>query len=195
MKQVVANNRTDIAFIYAGTAFHDSRKIMVFLRLAYDLCLVWGRNLGIRDNEGRQEGVRFFTFLAEHTHNAHADWAGRYFEGAVIIGMHAEASRTATRACKLMKLEVSNNRVINFTYFFRHRVEIRQKKSYHSLVGRHQPLNVWAGGQPFEGWGSCFFICYPNIITYHVKRIIRRVLRQVIIPGKENNLKKIVDFL
>lgn len=76
---------------------------------------------------------------AEYTHDAHADRSGRSFEGAVVIGMHEEASRTSAGACKLVKLKGCDNRVINFADFFRHRVEIRQKKGYHSPTGRHQP--------------------------------------------------------
>ena len=145
VKQVITDHRADAAFVYAGTVFHDSGKVTAAFSLLSDLCLEWGRDLGIRDNKSREEGMRFFTFAAENTHDAHADRAGRRFEGAVVIGMHAQTAGMAAGAGKLVKREVRNNRVINFANFFRHRVEIRQKKSYHNLAGRHQPLSVWAG--------------------------------------------------
>lgn len=79
MKQVITDYRADIAFVYAGTVIHDSRKVVAAICRLCDLCLVWGRDMGIRDNKGRQEGMGFFTFCAENTHNAHADWASRDF--------------------------------------------------------------------------------------------------------------------
>ena len=79
VKQVVTDDRADIAFVYTGTLLHDSRKVMAGICLLCDLCLVWGRDMGIRDNKGRQEGMGFFTFCAKYTHNAHTDWAGRDF--------------------------------------------------------------------------------------------------------------------
>lgn len=145
VKQVITDHRAEVAFIYAGTVFHDSGKVTAAFSLLSDLCLEWGRDLGIRDNKSREEGMCFFAFPAENTHDAHADRAGRRFEGAVVIGMHAQTAGMAAGAGKLVKREVRNNRVINFANFFRHRVEIRQKKSYHNLAGRHQPLSVWAG--------------------------------------------------
>lgn len=156
VKQVITDHRADAAFVYAGTVFHDSRKVAVALCLVCDPGLEWGRDLGIRDNKSREEGMRFFAFPAEYTHDAHADRAGRSFEGAVVIGMHAQTAGMTAGAGKLVKLEVRNNRVINFTYFFRHRVEIRQKKSYHNLAGRHQPLSVWAGTRLSKGGVPAF---------------------------------------
>ena len=142
VKQVITDHRADAASVYAGTVSHDSGKATAAFSLFCDLGLEWGRDLGIRDNKSREEGMRFFTFTAEYTQDAHADRAGRGFEGAVVIGMHAQTAGMAAGAGKLVKLEVRNNTVINFTYFFRHRVETRQKKGYHNLAGRHQPLSV-----------------------------------------------------
>ena len=172
VQQVITDNGSDITFVNAGAAFHDSRKIMAVLRPAGDLGLVWGRDLGIRDDERRQEGMRFFTCCAEYTHDAHADRTGRSLEGAVVISMYAETSGLVAGACDLMKRKVCDNRVINFTYFFRHRVEIREKKSYHSLAWPASAAECVGRDQTFNGWGSCFFICYQNMITYYVKKII-----------------------
>ena len=41
----------------------------------------------------------------------------------------------AAGAGEFMKREAGNHRVINIANFFRHGVEIRQKKSYHNLIG------------------------------------------------------------
>ena len=85
--------------------------------------------------------------------------------------MHAAATRTSTGAYELMKLEVCGNRIINFADFFRHRVEIRQKKGYHSSTGRQQPLSVWAGTR-LSRVGFLLFHMLPEYDNTYVKRII-----------------------
>lgn len=155
----------DAALINTGTAVHNSGKITAFLKKASDLGLFCGRDLGIRDDERRQEGMRSATFTADDAHDTHADWACRRFEGAVVVSMNGKTSRMTAGACELVELETGGIGVVNFLDFFRHRVEIWQKKSYHNLTGRHQPLKCVGRDQTLQGWGSCFFICYQNMIT------------------------------
>ena len=52
----------------------------------------------------------------------------------------------AAGAGEFMKREAGNHRVINIANFFRHGVEIRQKKSYHNLIGGGiNRFSDWAG--------------------------------------------------
>ena len=88
VQQVVTDNRADIVFVNAGAAFHDRRKVMAAFSLACDLGLVRGRDLGIRDNKGRQECMCLFAFAAEYAHDAHADWSCRGFQSAVVVSMN-----------------------------------------------------------------------------------------------------------
>lgn len=110
-----------------------------------DLGLDGGRDLGIGNDKRREDGVGLPAFAADNTHDTHTDGAGRSFQGAVIISMYGKACRAAAGTGELMKIQACGNGVINFLDFFRHGVEIWDKKGYHNSAGRHEPFRVWAG--------------------------------------------------
>lgn len=69
----------------------------------------------------------------------------------------------AAGAGEFMKREAGNHRVINIANFFRHGVEIRQKKSYHNLVGAASAASVVGQG---PGFRMVRFLLFYMLLEY-----------------------------
>lgn len=156
VEQIVTDDRTNVVFIYTGTASDKGREITGAFPKVCNFGLVRGRGLRIWDDKSRQESVGLAAFTADDTFYTHANRSGRCFKGTVIVSVHRKACRAAAGTCELVKLKACRGRVVNFLNFFRHRVEIWQKEGYHNFTGRHQPLSVWAGTKLMEGGVPAF---------------------------------------
>lgn len=66
VQQVITDYGADVAFVYTRTLNHEGGKVTGAISLFSDLSLEWGRDLGIRDNKSRQEGMGFSAFCAEN---------------------------------------------------------------------------------------------------------------------------------
>lgn len=89
--------------------------------------LVGQRNLGVRDNECRHEGVGFAADTAADAADTHTDGMRKDFKSAVIISMNREAGRVTTGAGKLVKLESGDEVIIFILYIFSIGIAIKGK--------------------------------------------------------------------
>lgn len=103
----------DVVLIDTGKAVQKGTEGVLVVELADDVSLVGSGDLGIRDDDGEEEGMCPAAFLAAEAADTQGDFAVGGFEGARIITVDAEAAGTSAGTCELMELQGGKDVVIN----------------------------------------------------------------------------------
>ena len=102
----------DVVFIDQDIVFHYGSRIIAFFHAFQDLLLVMERNLGVRDKNGRDEGMGNETFCTEHTLDGKTDKNRIQFNRAFVMAVTDETSFFSTGTFDHVKLEVIDCMVI-----------------------------------------------------------------------------------
>ena len=102
----------DVVFIDQDIGFHYGSRIIAFFHAFQDLLLVMERDLGVRDKNGRNEGVGNKAFCTEHTLDGKADKDRIVLNRTFIMTITDETSFLATGTFDHVKLELIDCMVI-----------------------------------------------------------------------------------
>mgnify|MGYP003540710985 FL=1 len=133
----------DVVFIDQDIGFHYGSRIIAFFHAVQDLLLVMERDLGVRDKNGRDEGMGNETFCTEHTLDGKADKNRIKFNSTFVMAITDETSFPATGTFDHVKLEMFYCMVIKI---LRKIVAVFKDNCYHILVraqGSYTPGAVW----------------------------------------------------
>ena len=133
----------DVVFIDQDIGFHYGSRIIAFFHAVQDLLLVMERDLGVRDKNGRNEGVGNKAFCTEHTLDGKADKNRIKFNRTFVMAITDETSFPATGTFDHVKLEMFYCMVIKI---LRKIVAVFKDNCYHILVraqGSFTPGAVW----------------------------------------------------
>ena len=133
----------DVVFIDQKIVFHDGSGIHPLFHAVQDLLLIMERDLGVRDKDGRDEGMGNEAFCTEHTLDGKADKNRIKFYRAFVMAITDETSFPATGTFDHVKLEVIDCMVIKI---LRKIVAVFKDNCYHILVraqGSYTPGAVW----------------------------------------------------
>ena len=147
----------DVVFIDQDIGFHYGSRIIAFFHAVQDLLLVMERDLGVRDKDGRDEGMGNEAFCTEHTLDGKADKNRIKFYRAFVMAITDETSFLPTGTFDHVKLEVIDCMVIKI---LRKIVAVFKDNCYHILVraqGSFTPGAVW--GKTGRLWAvvACLF--------------------------------------
>lgn len=133
----------DVVFIDQDIGFHYGSRIIAFFHAVQDLLLVMERDLGVRDKNGRNEGMGNKAFCTEHTLDGKADKNRIKFNRTFVMAITDETSFPATGTFDHVKLEMFYCMVIKI---LRKIVAVFKDNCYHILVraqGSFTPGAVW----------------------------------------------------
>ena len=133
----------DVVFIDQDIGFHYGSRIIAFFHAFQDLLLVMERDLGVRDKNGRDEGMGNEAFCTEHTLDGKADKNRIKFNRTFVMAITDETSFPATGTFDHVKLEMFYCMVIKI---LRKIVAVFKDNCYHILVraqGSYTPGAVW----------------------------------------------------
>ena len=102
----------DVVFIDQDIGVHYGSRIIAFFHAFQDLLLVMERDLGVRDKNGRDEGMGNETFCTEHTLDGKADKDRIVLNRTFIMTITDETSFLATGTFDHVKLELIDCMVI-----------------------------------------------------------------------------------
>lgn len=147
----------DVVFIDQKIVFHDGSGIHPFFCAVQDLLLVMERDLGVRDKNGRNEGVGNKAFCTEHTLDGKTDKNRIQFNRAFVMAVTDETSFFSTGTFDHVKLEMFYCMIIKI---LRKTIVVFKDNCYHILVraqGRYTPGAVL--GKTGRLWtvGACLF--------------------------------------
>lgn len=147
----------DVVFIDQKIVFHDGSGIHPFFCAVQDLLLVMERDLGVRDKNGRNEGVGNKAFCTEHTLDGKTDKNRIQFNRAFVMAVTDETSFFSTGTFDHVKLEMFYCMIIKI---LRKTIVVFKDNCYHILVraqGRYTPGAVF--GKTGRLWtvGACLF--------------------------------------
>ena len=147
----------DVVFIDQKIVFHDGSGIHPFFCAVQDLLLVMERDLGVRDKNGRNEGMGNKAFCTEHTLDGKTDKNRIKFNRAFVMAVTDETSFFSTCTFDHVKLEMIDCMVIKI---LRKTIAVFKDNCYHILVraqGRYTPGAVL--GKTGRLWtvGACLF--------------------------------------
>ena len=147
----------DVVFIDQKIVFHDGSGIHPLFCAVQDLLLVMERDLGVRDKNGRNEGVGNKAFCTEHTLDGKTDKNRIQFNRAFVMAVTDETSFFSTGTFDHVKLEMFYCMIIKI---LRKTIVVFKDNCYHILVraqGRYTPGAVL--GKTGRLWtvGACLF--------------------------------------
>ena len=147
----------DVVFIDQKIVFHDGSGIHPFFCAVQDLLLVMERDLGVRDKNGRNEGMGNKAFCTEHTLDGKTDKNRIQFNRAFVMAVTDETSFFSTGTFDHVKLEMFYCMIIKI---LRKTIVVFKDNCYHILVraqGRYTPGAVL--GKTGRLWtvGACLF--------------------------------------
>ena len=133
----------DVVFIDQDIGFHYGSRIIAFFHAVQDLLLVMERDLGVRDKNGRNEGMGNKAFCTEHTLDGKTDKNRIKFNRAFVMAVTDETSFFSTCTFDHVKLEMIDCMVIKI---LRKIIAVFKDNCYHILVraqGSYTPGAVW----------------------------------------------------
>lgn len=133
----------DVVFIDQKIIFHDGSGIHPLFCAVQDLLLVMERDLGVRDKNGRDEGMGNEAFCTEHTLDGKSDENRIKFNRTFIMAVTDETAFPATGTFDHVKLEMIDGMVVKI---LRKIIAVFKDNCYHILVraqGSFTPGAVW----------------------------------------------------
>ena len=133
----------DVVFIDQEIVFHDGPGIHPLFCAVQDLLLVMERDLGVRDKNGRNEGMGNKAFCTEHTLDGKTDKKRIKFNRAFVMAVTDETSFFSTCTYDHVKLQMIDCMVIKI---LRKTIAVFKDNCYHILVraqGSFTPGAVW----------------------------------------------------
>ena len=131
MPDVTADDGTDQVFINGRDPFHDPGVIPVSPTGRDNGRLVFKGNLGIRDQQGWEQGMGPAAVAAPDPADRQGYVPGLRLDGAAIVSVHSHASGHSACTGELVELEPVNHFIIRF---LRQGLAKRHHYCYHSIV-------------------------------------------------------------
>lgn len=138
---VLAHDVFDIVFVDKEVPVKDGFGASGIFGTLQDLLLVFERDLGVRNDLGKQECVRLAALITENPLYLEQDIFGSVFQVAFVVAIKNQAAFFPTGAFNRMKLYGMNGLVVNI---LRKSVAIFKENCYHGLVV-HSALPVYYG--------------------------------------------------
>lgn len=137
----LAEDMLDIVFVDQEVLLHNRHWGLSVFDSVDDLLLVTKRDLGIGDEDGREQGMGSPAFLALHTLDSKEDKLREELNGTLIVTIADQAAALTTGACGPVELECIQGVVIRI---LRKTIAIVKDNCYHRLVIAQQGLALGA---------------------------------------------------
>lgn len=153
----LADDVFDVILIDQEIGLHYGTRIRAFFHAVQDLLLIMEWDLGIRDQDGREQGMGNEAFCAKHTLDGKADKNRMKFNRAFVMAVTDETAFLATGAFDHVKLKIIDRTGVKI---LRKIVAVFKDNCYHMLVRAQRsftPGAVW--GKTGQLWkvGACLF--------------------------------------
>lgn len=127
----LADDIFHVIFINQEVVFHNRFHIFPFFRTVQDLLLVMERNLGVRDQDGRDKGVGYSALRTEYTLDRKPDHGRVKLNRTPVMAITDEASLLPAGTFNLVELQPIHHTVIPF---LGKTIAFFKDNCYHSLV-------------------------------------------------------------
>ena len=146
-----------VVFIYEVVVFQNMLRLLPFFHQVKDLLLVMEGNLGVRDKDGRDEGMGGPAFRTEYTLDSKPDQNTVELNTACIVAITDKASLFPAGTYSLVELYPIHHTVI---LFLRKVIAFFKDNCYHSIVSSTKGHGSWCCREKdratLVGW-TCLF--------------------------------------